>query len=105
VGTAVYAAGVRAGQTVVIFGPAASGPTPSGGQVRRAAHVIGSTRPFKRENAFAFGATHVFARATGPGSRHRADQDSSADHALITIGVLSSEVVEQAAAISGRAPR
>jgi len=54
--------------------------------------------PFKRENAFAFGATHVFARADlAQEAVIELTRGQLADHALITIGVLSSEVVEQAA--------
>ena len=58
---------------------------------------------FKRENALTFGATHVFADAA---QAQEAVIDLTrgqlADHALITIGVLNSEVVDQAAAIVGK---
>jgi alcohol dehydrogenase (nicotinoprotein) len=64
-GTAVYAAGVRAGQTVVIFGAGGVGTNAiQGARYAGAAHVIVvDPVAFKRENALAFGATHVFASA------------------------------------------
>jgi NDMA-dependent alcohol dehydrogenase len=104
-GTAVYAAGVRAGQTVVIFGAGGVGSNAvQGARYAGAANVIVvDPVAFKRENALAFGATHVFASAA---QAQEAVVDLTrgqlADHALITIGVLSSEVVDQAAAIVGK---
>ena len=98
-GTAVYAAGVRAGQTVVVFGAGGVGTNAvQGARYAGAAQVIViDPVEFKRENALAFGATHVFATA---GLAQEAvielTRGQLADHALITIGVLSAEVVEQA---------
>src|SRR6202012_6135118 len=58
---------------------------------------------FKRENALAFGATHVFARADlAQEAVVELTRGQLADHALITIGVLNAEVVEQAGAIVGK---
>src|SRR6185437_1704943 len=58
---------------------------------------------FKRENAMEFGATHAFADAD---SAQRAVTDLTwgqlADHAICTVGVLTAEVVAQAAAITGK---
>jgi S-(hydroxymethyl)glutathione dehydrogenase/alcohol dehydrogenase len=104
-GTSVYAAGVRAGQTVVIFGAGGVGSNAvQGARYAGAAHVIVvDPVEFKRSNALRFGATHAFATAAEA-------QDfvveltwgQLADHAIITVGVLSSEVVDQAAAIVGK---
>ena len=58
---------------------------------------------FKRENALAFGATHVFASADlAQEAVIGLTRGQLADHALITIGVLNSEVVDQATAIVGK---
>ncbi|HEX9042593.1 MAG TPA: NDMA-dependent alcohol dehydrogenase [Trebonia sp.] len=104
-GTAVYAAGVRAGQTVVIFGAGGVGTNAvQGARYAGAAHVIVvDPVAFKRDNALAFGATHVFASAAeAQEAVIELTWGQLADHALITIGVLTSEVVDQAAAIVGK---
>ncbi len=104
-GTAVYAAGVRAGQTVVIFGAGGVGTNAvQGARYAGAAHVIVvDPVAFKRDNALAFGATHVFASAAeAQEAVIELTWGQLADHALITIGVLNSEVVDQAAAIVGK---
>jgi S-(hydroxymethyl)glutathione dehydrogenase/alcohol dehydrogenase len=104
-GTAVYAAGVRAGQTVVIFGAGGVGTNAvQGARYAGAANVIViDPVAFKRDSALNFGATHVFASAV---EAQQAVIDLTrgqlADHALITIGVLSAEVVDQATAIVGK---
>jgi S-(hydroxymethyl)glutathione dehydrogenase/alcohol dehydrogenase len=58
---------------------------------------------FKREKALEFGATHVFADAA---SAHEAVADMTwgqlADHAICTVGVLTSDVVSAAAAVVGK---
>jgi S-(hydroxymethyl)glutathione dehydrogenase/alcohol dehydrogenase len=104
-GTAVYAAGVRAGETVVIFGAGGVGTNAvQGARYAGAAHVIViDPVEFKRENALAFGATHVFASADlAQEAVIELTRGQMADHALITVGVLSEEVVEQATAIVGK---
>jgi Zn-dependent alcohol dehydrogenase len=104
-GTAVYAAGVRAGQTVVIFGAGGVGTNAvQGARYAGAAHVIVvDPVAFKRDNAMAFGATHAFASAAqAQEAVIELTWGQLADHALITIGVLNSEVVDQAAAIVGK---
>ena len=64
-GTAVYAAGVRAGQTVVIFGAGGVGSNAvQDARYAGAANVIViDPVAFKRRSALTFGATHVFADA------------------------------------------
>jgi alcohol dehydrogenase (nicotinoprotein) len=104
-GTAVYAAGVRAGQTVVIFGAGGVGSNAvQGARYAGAANVVVvDPVAFKRENARTLGATAVFATAA---AAQEAVIDLTrgqlADHAIITIGVLESEVVDQATAIVGK---
>jgi Zn-dependent alcohol dehydrogenase len=58
---------------------------------------------FKRTKALEFGATHVFAAAgEAQDAIVELTRGQLADHAIITVGVLSSEVVDQAAAIVGK---
>ena len=104
-GTSVYAAGVRPGQTVVIFGAGGVGSNAiQGARYAGAAHVIVvDPVEFKRSKALEFGATHVFASAAeAQEAVVEMTWGQLADHAIITIGVLSAEVVDQAAAIVGK---
>ena len=90
---------------MVIFGAGGVGSNAvQGARYAGAANVIViDPVAFKRENALTFGATHVFADAA---EAQEAVIDLTrgqlADHALITIGVLNAEVVDQAAAIVGK---
>ena len=104
-GTSVYAAGVRPGQTVVIFGAGGVGSNAiQGARYAGAAHVVVvDPVEFKRSKAREFGATHVFASAAeAQEAVVEMTWGQLADHAIITIGVLSAEVVDQAAAIVGK---
>src|SRR6202035_1852688 len=86
-GTAVYAAGVRAGQTVVIFGAGGVGTNAvQGARYAGAAHVIVVyTVAFKLDNSLAFGSTHVFAEASATQKAFiYLTRVQLADHALIT---------------------
>jgi len=104
-GSAVYAAGVRAGDTVVIFGIGGVGSNAvQGARFAGARHVVAvDPVAFKREKALEFGATHAFADAA---EAHefvvQATRGQLADHAICTVGVLTSDVVSQAAAIVGK---
>lgn len=104
-GTSVYAAGVRAGDTVVIFGAGGVGMNAvQGARYAGARHIIVvDPVPFKRDSAREFGATHVFPDAD---SAHQAvmamTRGKLADHAICTVGVLEAEVVSRAAAIVGK---
>jgi NDMA-dependent alcohol dehydrogenase len=104
-GTSVYAAGVRAGQTVVIYGAGGVGSNAIQGARYAGAKnvVVVDPVPFKREKAFEFGATHTFADAA---SAHEAVADMTwgqlADHAICTVGVLTADVVSAAAAVVGK---
>jgi alcohol dehydrogenase (nicotinoprotein) len=104
-GSAVYAAGVRAGDTVVVYGSGGVGSNAVQGAAYAGAKNVVVVDPvlFKREMALEFGATHVFPDAQ---SAHDAVVDLTwgqlADHAIITVGVLNSDVVSAAAAIVGK---
>jgi S-(hydroxymethyl)glutathione dehydrogenase/alcohol dehydrogenase len=104
-GTAVYAAGVRPGDTVVIFGAGGVGTNAvQGARYAGARHVIVvDPVEFKRDTALKFGATHVFADADAAQETVvDLTRGQLADHAICTIGRLESSVVTQAAAIVGK---
>jgi len=104
-GSAVYAAGVAPGDTVVIFGAGGVGTnTVQGARYAGARHiVVVDPVEFKRENAMEFGATHVFADADAAQQAvTELTWGQLADHAICTVGVLTADVVTQAAAIVGK---
>jgi alcohol dehydrogenase (nicotinoprotein) len=104
-GSSVYAANVQAGQTVVIFGAGGVGSNAVQGAAYAGARHVVVVDPvaLKREYAQEFGATHTFADAA---SAEEAVRDltwgAMADHAIITVGRLEREVVDQAAAVIGK---
>jgi alcohol dehydrogenase (nicotinoprotein) len=107
-GSAVYAAGVRAGQTVVIYGCGGVGANAvqgaSSAGVRNV--VVVDPVPFKLEKAREMGATHTF---TDPEEARRfvrsATRGQYADHAIITVGVNDERVVASAIAVTGKGGR
>ncbi|WP_232665865.1 NDMA-dependent alcohol dehydrogenase [Pseudonocardia sp. TRM90224] len=105
-GSAVYAAGVRAGETVVIYGAGGVGSNAvQGARYAGAKHVVVvDPVEFKRDMAKVFGATHTFADAQ---SAHdfvvEATWGQLADHAICTPGVLTPEVVDAAVQVIGKA--
>jgi alcohol dehydrogenase (nicotinoprotein) len=105
-GSAVYAAGVGVGDTVVIFGSGGVGSNAvQGARYAGAKHVIVvDPVEFKREMAqTVFGATHAFASA---GEAHdfvvEATWGQLADHAILTPGVLTPEIVDAAVKMVGK---
>lgn len=105
-GSAVHAAGVRAGQTAVIFGAGGVGSNAVQGAAMAGAErvVVVDPVPFKREMAEVFGATHTFATAEEATDFVReATWGELADHAIITVGVLHDEVIHDAIGIVGKA--
>lgn len=104
-GTAVHAAGVTAGQTVVIYGAGGVGSNAVQGAAMAGAQRVIVVDPveFKREMAMVFGATHTFATAE---EAHEFIVQSTwgelADHAIITVGVLNDEVIHNAIAAVGK---
>jgi alcohol dehydrogenase (nicotinoprotein) len=104
-GSAVYAAGVRAGQTVVIFGAGGVGSNAVQGARYAGAKNVVVVDPveFKRDMAKVFGATHVFADAKDA-QEFVVDTTHGqlADHAICTPGVLTEEIVRAATLMTGK---
>jgi NDMA-dependent alcohol dehydrogenase len=104
-GSAVYAAGVRAGQNVVIYGCGGVGSSAVQGAVFAGARrvVVVDPVPFKREMAKVFGATHAFAtHEEAMAFVSESTWGVLADHAIITVGVNTAETVDQASSIIGK---
>ncbi|MBX6389397.1 MAG: NDMA-dependent alcohol dehydrogenase [Frankia sp.] len=105
-GSAVHAAGVRAGQTVVIYGCGGVGSNAvQGARLAGAKNVIVvDPVEFKRDMAKVFGATHTFASAK---EAHDFVVETTwgelADHAIITVGILNDEVIKNAVQVVGKA--
>ncbi|WP_214401566.1 alcohol dehydrogenase catalytic domain-containing protein [Pseudonocardia lacus] len=105
-GTVAHLAGVRVGQTVVVFGCGGVGAN-----AVQAAAATGARRvvavdpvPAKREAALRFGATHAFADAA---EAHDFVVDDTwgelADHAVVTVGVVDDAVLDAALMVVGKA--
>jgi alcohol dehydrogenase (nicotinoprotein) len=104
-GSAVYAAGVRAGDTVVVFGAGGVGSNAVQGARYAGAKNVIVVDPvdFKREMAEVFGATHTFASAK---EAHEFVVETTwgqlADHAILTPGVVTEEIVNAAVQMTGK---
>ena len=104
-GSAVHAAGVRPGQTVVIYGAGGVGSNAVQGAALSGAKNVVVVDPvqFKREMAGVFGATHAFATAK---EAHEFVLETTlgelADHAIITVGILHDEVIHDAIQVVGK---
>jgi Zn-dependent alcohol dehydrogenase len=104
-GSAVYAAGVRAGDTVVVYGAGGVGSNAVQGARYAGAKNVVVVDPveFKRDMAKVFGATHTFADAK---SAHDFVVETTwgqlADHAICTPGVLTADVVDAAVQVVGK---
>ncbi|AIJ23459.1 NDMA-dependent alcohol dehydrogenase [Amycolatopsis methanolica] len=104
-GSAVYAAGVRAGETVVIYGAGGVGSNAVQGARYAGAKNVVVVDPveFKRDMAKVFGATHTFATAK---EAHDFVVETTwgqlADHAICTPGVLTEEIVNAAVRVTGK---
>ncbi|MGW4398042.1 NDMA-dependent alcohol dehydrogenase [Amycolatopsis nivea] len=98
-GTAVYAGGVRPGDTVVVYGIGGIGINAVQGAAHAGAKNVVAVDPvaFKRETALKLGATHAFETAE---AAHSAIVDltrgQGADEALVTPGVVDADVVTAA---------
>lgn len=104
-GTAVYAGGVRAGDTVVIYGIGGLGINAVQGAVSSGAKYVVVVDPvaMKREAALKFGATHAFAdAATAAEKVNELTWGQGADQALILVGTVDEEVVQNATAVIGK---
>ena len=95
-GTAVHAGGVRAGDTVAVYGIGGVGINAvQGARLAGAAHVV-AVDPLenKRETALRFGATHAFATAEEAfGAITELTRGQMADQALVTVGVVDEAVI------------
>ncbi|UUT34872.1 zinc-binding dehydrogenase [Microbacterium elymi] len=104
-GSAVHLAGVRPGQTVVIFGAGGVGSNAVQGAAMAGAERVVVVDPveFKRDMAKVFGATHTFATAEeATAFVIQSTWGELADHAIITVGVLHDEVIHDAINIVGK---
>ena len=98
-GTAVNAGAVRPGDTTVIYGIGGVGINAVQGAAFAGARNVIAVDPleFKRENAMEFGATHVAASAEEAASLvSSVTRGVGADQALITVGVVTEEVISAA---------
>ncbi|MCI2416517.1 NDMA-dependent alcohol dehydrogenase [Saccharopolyspora sp. K220] len=104
-GSAVHAAGVRAGDTVVIYGAGGVGSNAVQGARFAGAKNVVVVDPveFKRDMAKVFGATHTFADAQ---SAHEFVVETTwgqlADHAICTPDVVTEEIVNAAVQVVGK---
>ncbi len=104
-GSAVYAAGVRAGDTVVVFGAGGVGSNAVQGARFAGAKNVIVVDPveFKRDMSKVFGATRAFA---GAGEAHdfvvEVTRGQLADHAICTPGVVTEEIVNAAVQMVGK---
>ena len=104
-GSSVYAAGTRAGETVVIYGTGGVGMNAvQGAAYAGAKHVIAvDPNPYKQEMAGKFGATFTTGDAAEAEEYVRdATRGEMADHAVITIGVMDAEVLRSAVDAIGK---
>jgi S-(hydroxymethyl)glutathione dehydrogenase/alcohol dehydrogenase len=105
-GSAVYAAGVRAGDTVVIFGAGGVGSNAvQGARFAGAKNVIVvDPLAFKRDTAMeVFGATHSF--ATAEQAREflvETTWGQLADHVILTPSLVTEDVVSAAVGMTGK---
>ncbi|MTD53512.1 NDMA-dependent alcohol dehydrogenase [Amycolatopsis pithecellobii] len=98
-GTANYAGGVRAGDTVVIYGIGGIGINAVQGAAHAGALNIVVVDPveLKRETALKLGATHAFASADEAFAKLvELTRGQLADQALITVGTVDEDIVSAA---------
>ncbi len=104
-GSAVYAAGVRPGDTVVIYGIGGIGINAVQGARHAGAKNVVAVDPvaFKREKAEELGATHSVASAQEAQDLvTQLTLGVGAEHAIVTVGVVGEEVVEAAFNVIGK---
>ncbi|MEV4900081.1 NDMA-dependent alcohol dehydrogenase [Citricoccus sp. NPDC055426] len=98
-GSAVYAADVRAGETVIVYGIGGIGSNAvQGARHAGAANIIAvDPEPFKRETAMQLGATHAVAEAAEAAELARdLTLGVGADKAIVTVGHLEESVTSAA---------
>jgi NDMA-dependent alcohol dehydrogenase len=98
-GSAVKAANVRVGETVIIMGVGGVGTAAVQGAAKAGAMHVIAVDPveFKRESALKFGATHAFAAMEEATEFARSvTNGQGADSAIITVSVASGEHIAEA---------
>ena len=103
--TANYAGGVRAGDTVVVYGIGGVGINAVQGAAHAGAKYVVVVDPvqFKRDSAMKLGASHAFATAAEAAVKVKElTWGQGADQALITVGVVDEQVVSAAFAVVGK---
>ncbi|CCQ14749.1 Alcohol dehydrogenase [Rhodococcus sp. AW25M09] len=104
-GTAVYTGGVRAGDSVIIYGIGGLGINAVQGAVHSGAKYVLVVDPleFKRNQALKFGATHAFADYESAQEKlTELTWGQGADQALILVGTVDEGVVQAATAAIGK---
>ena len=104
-GAAMNSAAVRPGQAVVVYGAGGVGINAVQGAAYAGAYPLVVVDPveFKREKALELGATHAFAKAS-EALEFITNETSGrlAEHALLTVSVLSAETVNDAVNVVGK---
>lgn len=104
-GSAVYAGGVRQGDTVVVFGLGGVGVNAIQGAAHAGALAVIGVDPvaMKRDFAESLGATHTTADAGEAAKLSRQlSQGTGADVVVVTVGKMNSEVMKAASACVGK---
>ena len=104
-GTSVYAGGVRAGDSVIIYGIGGLGINAVQGAVHAGAKHVLVVDPleFRRNQALKFGATHAFADYESAQEKlTELTWGQGADQALILVGTVDEGVVQAATAAIGK---
>jgi NDMA-dependent alcohol dehydrogenase len=104
-GSAVYAAEIELGDTVVVLGTGGVGMNAVQGAVHRGARNVVTVDPvaYKREQAKIFGATHSVASfEEAVPLVAQLTNGQGADRVIITVGVAHGEIVEQANQLTRR---
>jgi S-(hydroxymethyl)glutathione dehydrogenase/alcohol dehydrogenase len=104
-GTAVYGAGVKAGDTVAVMGVGGIGANAvQGARIAGAVQILAiDPSEFNREQAKRFGATHTFASAAEAREALPAlTRGRMADSTLVTVGVVTGPIVVDALSLVGK---
>lgn len=104
-GAAVYAAGVKPGDVVVIYGSGGVGSNAVQGAARSGASIVAVVDPvpFKREMARTFGATHTFeTHDEALAFIQEITWGRLANHAIITVADHTVDITDQAMSIIGK---
>ncbi|GAA2848490.1 NDMA-dependent alcohol dehydrogenase [Pseudonocardia halophobica] len=107
-GSAVYAAGARAGETVVVVGVGGVGINAvQGAALAGASHIVAlDPVESRREFATTLGATHTASTVDEAADLARTlTAGTGADATIVTAGVVTSDVIDDAVAVTGKGGR